>query len=94
MKDEMSDEIKHRHFDELKKLIDELSAKRASQFVGKTVDVLFEKISDRDSTKVSGYDPHNKLVHVTGDASLIGQIRKVRITESHTYSLLGELVDE
>lgn len=94
MKDEMSDEIKHRHFDELKKLIDELSAKRASQFVGKTVDVLFEKISDRDSTKVSGYDPHNKLVHVTGDASLIGQIRKVRIIESHTYSLLGELVDE
>ena len=94
MKDEMSDEIKHKHFDELKKLIDELSSKRAETYPGKIVEVLFEKVSDKDDTRVSGYDRHNKLVHVTGDASLIGQIRKVRITESHTYSLIGELLDE
>jgi tRNA-2-methylthio-N6-dimethylallyladenosine synthase len=94
MKDEMSDEIKHKHFDQLKALIDELSTKRAETYPGKVVEVLFEKVSDKDSTRVSGYDRHNKLVHVKGDASLIGQIRKVRITESHTYSLIGELLDE
>lgn len=94
MKDEVSDKTKHERFDRLKALIDECSSKRASTFVGKTVDVLFEKVSDRNNNMISGYDPHNKLVHVKGDASLIGQIRKVKILESHTYSLIGEVVDD
>lgn len=94
MKDEIDMETKHRHFDMLKSLIDELSEKKAKEFLGKTIEVLFEKVSDKDPGRISGYDPHNKLVHVKGDASLIGQIRKVKIIESHTYSLIGELIDE
>ena len=94
MKDEVSDETKHQRFDRLKNLIDKCSQERADTFVGKTADVLFEKISDRNNEMVSGYDPHNKLVHVKGDVSLIGQIKKVKILESHTYSLIGEIVDE
>ncbi len=94
MKDEFSSEIKHKHFDELKALIDELSMKRAQEFVGKTVPVLFEKVSEKDPSRISGYDPHNKLVHAKGDASLIGQIKNVKITESHTYSLIGEIIDD
>lgn len=94
MKDEVSMEVKHKHFNQLKEVIDELSEKRAKTYIGKTVDVLFEKVSEKDSTKISGYDPHNKLVHVKGDSSLIGTIRKVKIIESHTYSLIGELIDE
>ena len=94
MQDEFSSEIKHKHFDELKTLIDELSMKRAQEFVGKTLPVLFEKVSEKDPTRISGYDPHNKLVHAKGDSSLIGQIKNVKITESHTYSLIGEIIDE
>lgn len=91
MKDEVSDETKHQRFDRLKELIDEETSHRASQMVGQTLEVLFEKVSDRDPSMISGYDRHNKLVHVKGDVSLIGQIRKVHILESHTYSLIGEL---
>lgn len=94
MKDDVSMEIKHKHFDQLKEVIDELSEKRAKTYLGKTVEVLFEKVSEKDKERISGYDPHNKLVHVKGDPSLIGTIRKVKITESHTYSLIGELIDE
>lgn len=94
LKDDTPDEVKHQRFDKLKALIDEEATARAKTFVGKEVEVLFEKVSDKDPSRISGYDPHNKLVHVKGDASLIGQIRKVRITESHTYSLLGDLCDE
>ena len=94
MKDEVSDEIKHKHFDQLKALIDELSEKRAKTYLGKTVEVLFEKVSEKDPHRISGYDAHNKLVHVLGDESLIGTIRKVKIIESHTYSLIGELLDD
>ena len=42
---------------------------------------------------ISGYDEHGKLVHVKGDSSLIGQIKEVKIVESHTYSLIGELYE-
>lgn len=94
MKDEISDEVKHKHFDQLKALIDELSEKRAKTYLGKTVEVLFERVSEKDPHRISGYDAHNKLVHVLGDESLIGTIRKVKIIESHTYSLIGELLDD
>ena len=92
-KDNATDEEKHRHFDELKKLIDEQTAARAATFVGKELSVLFEKVSEKDPSRISGYDEHNKLVHVKGDASLIGQIKKVKILSSHTYSLIGEVVE-
>ena len=92
-KDNTTDAEKHRHFDELKKLIDEQTAARAATFVGKELSVLFEKVSEKDPSRISGYDEHNKLVHVKGDASLIGQIKKVKILSSHTYSLIGEVVE-
>ena len=43
---------------------------------------------------ISGYNPQGKLVHVKGDESILGQIRKVEIHTSHTYSLIGEIKDE
>ena len=43
---------------------------------------------------LSGYTESNKLVHFKGDESLIGKIVNVKINESHTYSLLGELINE
>lgn len=94
MKNETTNEVIHQRFDRLKALIDELSEKRAATFVGKTVKVLFETVSKKDESRISGYEEHGKLVHVTGNKDLIGTIRKVRILESHTYSLIGELVDD
>ena len=93
IKDTVSMETKHARFDRLKALIDELATAKAKTYVGKTLPVLFESASKRDGSMISGYTPHGKLVHVKGDESLIGQIRDVKITESHTYSLIGELDD-
>lgn len=88
-----SEEIQDR-FNRLVALTEEISEKRASEFVGKTVEVLFLSPSKRDRTMMSGYDPYQHLIHVRGDESLAGQIRKVRITESHVHSFIGELADE
>ena len=51
-------------------------------------------ISKNDKEMLSGYTESNKLVHFKGDTSLIGKIINVKILESHTYSLIGEKVDE
>lgn len=93
MKDSISDETKKERFLRLKALIDSQIEESSKAQVGKVCEVLFDTISKKDEHRVSGYNEHQRLVHVDGDESLIGQIRKVRITESHTFSLIGELVD-
>ena len=62
--------------------------------VGKTYEVLVESVSKKNKEMLSGYPYNNKVVHFKGDESLIGKIVKVKITENHLYSLLGEIVDE
>lgn len=92
--DRTTKEEKSERFNRLKECIDHYATIKAQAEVGKIVEVLFDTVSKRDSSMISGYSRHNRLVHVKGDASLIGQIRKVRVRESHTYSLIGELLDE
>lgn len=86
-------EVNSIRFNKLKALIDQSATESGLKQVGKTVKVLFDTVSKRDSSMISGYSEHNRLVHVKGDASLIGQIRSVIIKESHTYSFIGELAD-
>ncbi len=92
--DKTTQEEKSNRFDRLKQTIDELATISAKKEEGKIVEVLFDTVSKRDSSMISGYSRHLRLVHVKGDPSLIGQIRKVKIIESHTYSLIGELINE
>lgn len=94
MKNSTPIDVIHRRFDELKDLIDYQTQLRAEKFVGTIQEVLFEKVSEKDPSMISGYDRHNKLVHVKGDSTLIGQIKKIKILESHTFSLIGEIIDE
>ena len=61
--------------------------------VGQTFDVLVDGVSKNDKHMYSGYTEENKLVHFKGDESLVGKIVKVKILESHTYSLIGEIVN-
>ena len=62
--------------------------------VGNVYDVLVDGVSKTDDNMLSGYTETNKLVHFQGDISLVGTIVKVKIKESHTYSLIGEIVNE
>ena len=67
--------------------------KDALSYVGYTYKVLVDGVSKTDENTLSGYTESNKLVHFKGDENLVGKIVDVKINESHTYSLLGELVN-
>lgn len=61
--------------------------------VGNTYKVLVDGPSKSDKSMFSGYTESNKLVHFKcDDSTLIGKIVDVKILESHTYSLIGELL--
>ena len=53
---------------------------------------LVDGVSKSNKNNYSGYTECNKLVHFPStDPHLVGRIVKVKIKESHTYSLMGEL---
>ena len=92
--DNVSYSDKSRRFKELVKHLEVNIEKDANSYIGGVYKVLVDGVSKTDKGMLSGYTESNKLVHFKGDESLIGKIIKVKINESHTYSLLGEVVDE
>ena len=67
--------------------------KNAESYIGNVYKVLVDGESKTDSEMLSGYTESNKLVHFKGSKDLVGRIVDVKITSSHTYSLIGELVN-
>lgn len=92
--DNVTYQEKSKRFKELVFSLEKIIEEKSDLMVGKTYDVLVDSISKKDSKMLSGYNENNKLINFEGDESLIGKIVKVRIIESHTYSLIGELVNE
>lgn len=91
IKDNVSSKDKSVRFRELVKVLEEGISKKSAEMVGKTYDVLVEGASEKNPEMLSGYTEKNKLVHFKGDLSLVGKIVPVKILESHTYSMIGEL---
>ena len=94
IKDNVSYADKSRRFKELVKHLEVNIEKDSLSYVGNTYKVLVDGVSKTDDNMLSGYTESNKLVHFKGDESLVGKIINVKILESHTYSLIGEIVNE
>ena len=94
MEDKVSMETKHERFSRLIATLEPDFEAKAEAYVGKIVPVLVEGSSKKDETILSGYTDTNKLVNFKGNVKNIGKIVYVKILESHTYSLIGEEVDE
>ena len=56
--------------------------------------ILVEGPSKRDSHELMGRTECNRVVNFAGPARLIGQLIEVRITDTRTYSLRGEVVTQ
>lgn len=94
MVDDVTDEEKHARFDCLKDVVETSTANFARTLVGQVKAVLVDGTSKKNDQKLSGYTEENKLVHFSGDDTLVGKIVKVKILESRVYHLVGELVNE
>ena len=93
MNDEISYATKSKRFMELVKHLEANIEVYSKNMVGKIYKVLVDGESKTDDSMLSGYTECNKLVHFKGDKSLVGKIVEVKITESHTYSLIGEMIN-
>ncbi len=93
MPDVMSDEDKHKCFDKLCDVQNEISRRKNEEMVGQTECVLAESLSRTNEEFLSGRTEGGKIVNFSGDKGLIGKFVNVRITECKTWSLTGEIIN-
>lgn len=94
MPDDVPYKVKSANFIELQKVNEKIIEEKSKLMVGKIYDVLVDSLSKKNDEFLTGYNENNKVINFKGSADLIGKIVKVKITESHTYSLIGELIND
>ena len=92
MPDQVPDDVVKKNFDRVLKKVQDMSTKRAALIEGQIRDVLVEDINRQDPSLVTGRLSNNLNVHFPGDASLIGQIVDVKLTECKGFYSIGEIV--
>ena len=92
MENQVPDKVAKERFDRLLVEVQKISRELAQEDEGKIVEVLVEEINEQDHTLVTGRMKNNMLVHFKGDASLIGSLPMVKLTQCKGFYYLGELV--
>lgn len=80
-------------FNKLLKVVQETAREQVAKYRGQIMDVLMEEVNESDNTKVTGRLSNNTVVHVPGDASLIGKIVPVSLDECHGFYYIGHVVE-
>ena len=94
MPDQVPEEIVKERFDRLLALVQQIGKEQSSRLQGQVLPVLTEHINTQDKTLVTGRLANNLVVHFPGDASMIGKIVSVKLTDCRGFYYLGERVDE
>ena len=89
MDGQLSPEDMQNHFDRVLKVVQETARERVSLHTGESALALIEDVNEKDSSLVTGRLSNNLLVHIPGDASMIGQIVPVRLDECRGFYFLG-----
>ena len=89
----LTEEEIHKNFNKLLEVQNEISKRKNDAYVGKICRVLVDGVSKNNDEMLSGRTDTSKIVNFKGDKSLTGKYVDVKITEAHTWSLNGELVN-
>ncbi len=91
MEDQLSEQVKEERNQELLRVVNEIAVAKNEALVGTMQEVLIEGPSKTNKDRLTGRTSQNKPVIIDADSSLIGQVRRVRITESTGFTLYGEI---
>ena len=82
---------KQKWFDRLLEVQNANSARLHAAYVGRSERVLVDGNSDDENFPLTARTEGNRLVRLRGDQALIGQFCGVKITDSNTWALYGEV---
>ena len=92
MDDPVSREEKQVWFDRLCEVQNEISARHHEKYIGKTLRCLVDGETDDARYPLSARTAGGRLVHLVGDKATVGTYRDVKITDSNTWALFGEMI--
>jgi tRNA-2-methylthio-N6-dimethylallyladenosine synthase len=92
--DDTPHEVKLRRLQHLQGVINASITRISESRLGTVQRILVEGTSKRDATELMGRTECNRAVNFAGSARLIGQLVDVKVTETRTYSLRGDLIEE
>ena len=90
----LSEEEIHKNFNKLLEVQNEISLKKNKEYLGTVRTVLVDGVSKNNPEMLTGRTESAKAVNFKGDESLTGKYVKVKITEAHTWSLNGEIIED
>jgi tRNA-2-methylthio-N6-dimethylallyladenosine synthase len=89
--DSTTHDVKAQRLQEVQSAINASMGKISSSLIGTYQNILVEGNSKKDTQELMGRTECNRVVNFAGDTGLIGKMVSVRITETRTYTLRGEL---
>ncbi|MFZ5354200.1 MAG: tRNA (N6-isopentenyl adenosine(37)-C2)-methylthiotransferase MiaB [Bacillota bacterium] len=95
MEAQIDEEQKHRNFNRLVELQNEISKKINDSYLGRELEILVDGISKKDKDRYTGRTRTGKVVNFKAagyDENLTGKLVSVRITEIHSWFLNGEMI--
>lgn len=97
MLDQIPQNIKKKRHDKLMKLQQKISKKAHQAFIGKEIEVLVEGLSEETDLLLQGRSSQQApdidgVVYINSGTANVGDMVKVRITDSMEYDLIGEIV--
>ena len=91
MENQVPEEIKHKRFDRLKALYEEIISENNKDYIGTIQDILVEGYSKTNDKFLTGRTDSNKVIIFEGNSNLIGKVAKVKIVSEHMWYLKGEI---
>lgn len=93
MEDCLTDAEKHRNFDRMLKVQNEISKRKNDMYLGSVQKVLVEGQSKNNENTLTGRTEGGKVVNFEGRSDLLGEMVDVKITSAQTWSLFGEIIN-
>lgn len=90
MEEQVPEDVVKERFDRLLKEVQQISAEKTGALTGQVLPVLVEEINSQDETLVTGRLSNNSVVHLPGNADLIGTICDVKLLECRGFYYIGE----
>ncbi|GMX62077.1 tRNA (N6-isopentenyl adenosine(37)-C2)-methylthiotransferase MiaB [Paenibacillus elgii] len=94
MEDNVPYEVKRDRLIRLNDVLNVYAKQSNERLKGQTLEVLVEGESKNNAAVLAGRSRTNKLVHFEGPKELVGRFVQVKITETPTFYIKGELVGE
>jgi len=94
MEDQVPEAQVKEGFERLLKVVQDTARSQIARYQGQCMEALIEEVNENDSSMVTGRLSNNTIVHMPGDASMIGRLVWVSLEECHGFYYIGHIVDK